>query len=217
MVRKHAPNRTPTPSKRRQCIRLRRQRRWGADQIGHEVGLAASTVQNILHAVGMGRLDSGDRATAEPVVRYQRDRPGELIHVDIEKIAAIPDGGGSRTDGRANTTRQGGGYCYIHSALDDRTRIVYSETPDRRNQGEKGPARRVQRRRRGPPASAPMLGAMLGAILGAMLLIAPNALGASTPCSLDAVFPRRRVPSTPCSLDAVFRRPGSPWQKRLDP
>jgi len=126
---KRSPNRSPA-HKRRQCIRLRKQRRWGADHIGHEVGLAASTVQNILNEAGLGRLDSGDRATKEPVLRYQRDRPGELIHVDIKKIAAIPDGGGWRTHGRGNTSRQGVGYRYLHSAIDDRTRIVYSETHD---------------------------------------------------------------------------------------
>ena len=76
---KRSPKRTPR-HKRRQCIRLRRQRRWGADQIAHQVGLAASTVQNILNQAGLWRLDTGDRATAEPVVRYQRERPGELIH-----------------------------------------------------------------------------------------------------------------------------------------
>lgn len=123
----HSPNRT-SEAKRRECIRLRKQRRWGADHIAHETGLAPSTVQNILRSQGLGRLDSGDRATKEPVQRYQRDRPGELIHVDIKKIAAIPTGGGWRTSGRINTgTRQGVGYRYIHTALDDRTRIAYSE------------------------------------------------------------------------------------------
>ena len=127
---RRSPNRTPR-HKRRQCIRLRKQRRWGADHIGYEVGLAASTVQNILNDAGLGRLDTGDRATKEPVLRYERDRPGELIHVDIKKIAAIPDGGGWHTHGRAHTpARQGVGYRYIHSAIDDRTRIVYSEICD---------------------------------------------------------------------------------------
>jgi hypothetical protein len=78
-------------------IRLRRARRWGADRIAFEVGLATSTVQHILVAEGLGRLDRGDRATDRgPVHRYQRDQrdqPGELIHVDIKKIAAIPTGG----------------------------------------------------------------------------------------------------------------------------
>ena len=77
-------------------IELRRRRRWGADHIAHETGLAASTVQNILNREGLGRLDRGDRAAAPrpPVRRYQRERPGELLHVDVKKLAGIPDGGG---------------------------------------------------------------------------------------------------------------------------
>jgi len=126
-----SPNRTSRHLRRR-VVRLRRRRRWGADHIGHVVGLATSTVQNILNRAGLGRLDRGDRATRhEPVRRYQRERPGELIHVDIKKLAGIPDGGGWRVRGRgypgedAPTRRVG--YRYIHTAIDDRTRIAYSE------------------------------------------------------------------------------------------
>ena len=87
-------------------------------------------MQSILIAEGLGRLDSGDRATAEPIRRYQRDRPGELVHVDVKKLAGIPDGGGWRIHGRGQAPpakRSTIGYRFLHSALDDRTRIVYSE------------------------------------------------------------------------------------------
>lgn len=127
-----SPNRTPEPCRRR-IIELRKQRRWGADHIAFEVGHAASTVQKILVAEGLGRLDSGDRATKEPVIRYQRDRPGELVHVDVKKLAGIPDGGGWRIHGRGRapgTEASSRGYRFLHSALDDRTRIVYSEIHD---------------------------------------------------------------------------------------
>jgi len=128
-----SPNRTPR-SCRRRVIELRKKRRWGADHIAHETGLAASTVQAILRDAGLARLDRGDRATnTEPPRRYQRDRPGELIHVDIKKIAGIPDGGGWRIHGRSNDPTRGHagvGYRYIHTALDDRTRIAYSELLD---------------------------------------------------------------------------------------
>ena len=127
---KSSPKRTPRPV-REQVIRLRKQRRKGAAWIAHQVGLSASTVQNILNQAGLGRLDRGDRASAdEPVRRYQRDRPGELIHVDIKKFAAIPDGGGWRIHGRGHDSHgghSGVGYVYVHSAVDDRTRIAYSE------------------------------------------------------------------------------------------
>ncbi len=129
-----SPNRTPRQVRRRVC-RIRKRRRWGADHIGHEVGLAASTVQNILNQAGLGRLDRGDRATdTKPVLRYQRDVPGELIHVDVKKIAAIPDGGGWRTRGRGykgeGAKARMVGYRFIHTALDDRSRIAYSEILD---------------------------------------------------------------------------------------
>ena len=125
-----SPNRTPRAI-RRQVVRLRRKRRKGAAWIGYQLGLSASTVQVILNQVGLGRLDRGDRATCrEPVRRYQREHPGELIHVDIKKLAAIPDGGGWRMHGRGQDAyrgHSGAGYVYLHSAIDDRTRIVYSE------------------------------------------------------------------------------------------
>jgi transposase InsO family protein len=125
---RRSPNRTPRKL-RRQVVALRKRRRWGADRIGFEVGLAASTVQHILRTAGLGRLDRGDRATADqPVVRYQRERPGELIHVDVKKIAAIPPGGGWRLHGRGCNDHRGVGYRYLHTALDDRTRLAYSET-----------------------------------------------------------------------------------------
>jgi transposase InsO family protein len=125
-----SPNRTPRALRRR-VIQLRKKRRKGAAWIGHQVGLAASTVQAILNRAGLGRLDRGDRATCrEPVRRYQREHPGELIHVDIKKLAAIPDGGGWRMHGKGRDGHgghSGAGYVYLHSAIDDRTRIVYSE------------------------------------------------------------------------------------------
>ncbi len=129
---RRSPNKTSLRG-RRAVIRLRRRNRWGASHIAHETGLASSTVQRILNEAGLGRLDLGDRATAAPVLRYQRDCPGELIHVDIKKIAAIPTGGGWRLHGRGNDGHgghSGVGYRYIHSAIDDRTRLVYSELHD---------------------------------------------------------------------------------------
>ena len=132
--RSSRPHRSPNRTSPQLCgriIGLRRQRRWGADRIGFEVGVAASTVQSILNQAGMGRLDRGDRATASTSVhRYQWDQPGDLIHVDIKKIAAIPPGGGWRIHGRGNDGyhgKGGYGYRYIHTAIDDRTRIAYSE------------------------------------------------------------------------------------------
>jgi len=128
-----SPNQTPR-ALRREVVRLRRKRRWGADHIAHHVGLSSSTVQQILRNAGLGRLDRGDRATAvEPVRRYQRDRPGELVHVDVKKLGAIPPGGGWKVHGRGNApsgVHAKVGYRYLHTAIDDRTRVVYSEILD---------------------------------------------------------------------------------------
>jgi transposase InsO family protein len=128
-----SPNATP-PRMVRRVLHLRRKQRWGADHIAHEVGLAASTVQRICRDGGLGRLDRGDRATAGPVRRYQRDQPGELIHVDVKKLAAIPPGGGWRSRGRGyeneGSVSRLVGYRYLHTALDDRSRLVYSEILD---------------------------------------------------------------------------------------
>jgi transposase InsO family protein len=136
--RSSRPHRSPNRTRRsshREVLRLRRKRRWGADRIAFAVGIAASTVQRILRAEGCARLDRGDRATDRtPVQRYQRERPGELIHVDVKKIASIPAGGGWRVRGKGYEghflRNRGHGYRYIHTALDDRTRIVYSEILD---------------------------------------------------------------------------------------
>jgi transposase InsO family protein len=129
---RRSPNRTAR-SCRRRVIQLRRRRRWGADRIAHEVGIAPSTVQGILHDEGLARLDRGDRAAGSrpKPQRYERDRPGELVHVDVKKIAAIPPGGGWRMHGYAGRRRRiFAGYRHIHTALDDRTRLAYSEVLD---------------------------------------------------------------------------------------
>jgi hypothetical protein len=73
------------------------------------------------------------------VRRYERERPGELVHVDIKKLGNIPDGGGHKTLGRAtgrrNSGQRGHGYSYLHNAVDDHSRLAYSEIlPDERQE-----------------------------------------------------------------------------------
>lgn len=84
----------------------------------------------------MGRLDQGDQATAEKPRRYQRDRPGELTHVEVTKLTGIPDGGGWRIRGRGcEGERAAGyqiGYRYLHNALSERTRLRLLRDPRRR-------------------------------------------------------------------------------------
>jgi transposase len=125
-----SPNRTPRRLRRRVCL-LRRRRRWGPARIGAVTGLSAATVRSILCRAGLNRLDCGDGAnTAEPAHRYQRERAGELVHIDVKKLAAIPDGGGWRAWGIPGRSRLRVGYRYLHSAIDDRTRLAYTETLD---------------------------------------------------------------------------------------
>jgi hypothetical protein len=89
--------------------------------------MARSTVYGVLRRHGMSRLAHTDR-TSGVVVRYQRERPGELVHLDVKKLGRIPDGGGHRAHGRAQATRgRGIGYDYLHSAVDDRSRVAFSQ------------------------------------------------------------------------------------------
>ncbi len=108
------------------------QRRWatleGPHQIAWALGEAPSTVHRVLRRLGAPRLADIDRPT-RTVVRYERDRPGELVHVDIKKQGRIPAGGGWRLHGRAAaySRRRGDGYDFVHAAVDDRSRLAYAE------------------------------------------------------------------------------------------
>ncbi|MFJ7494523.1 IS481 family transposase [Streptomyces sp. NPDC097727] len=123
-----SPRRTPTRTERR-IIKVRVLRRWGPACIAHLLGLVPSTVHRVLTRFGLARLTHLDRATGRVIRRYERDRPGELVHVDIKKLGNIPDGGGHRALGRqaGRKTRSNAGYSYIHTAVDDHSRLAYSE------------------------------------------------------------------------------------------
>ena len=83
-------------------LALRESRRLGPARIGGILGMPASTVQRILTRHAVPRLARLDRPTGAPV-RYERDRPGELVHVDIKKLGKLSDGGGWRAHGRDST------------------------------------------------------------------------------------------------------------------
>ena len=122
------PHRTPAAVEARVC-RLRQTRKLGPARIGPIVGLPASTVHRILARHGLSRLAWMDRPTGTVIRRYERDRPGELIHVDVKKLGRIPEGGGHKVLGRqaGRKTKSGVGYDYVHSAVDDHSRLAYSE------------------------------------------------------------------------------------------
>jgi transposase InsO family protein len=122
----HCPHALPVDQVRR-VLAARRRRRQGPHRLGYHLGMPRSTVYGVLRRHGMSRLAHTDRASGV-VVRYQRERPGELVHLDVKKLGRIPDGGGHRIHGRAVATRGGGiGYDYVHSAVDDRSRVAFSQ------------------------------------------------------------------------------------------
>lgn len=122
------PRRTPTRTERR-IIKVRVIRRWGPARIAGLLRLNRATVHRVLVRYGMPRLAWVDRATGVVVRRYERAAPGELVHVDIKKLGNIPDGGGHKVLGRAagRRTRDNAGYSYLHNAVDDHSRLAYSE------------------------------------------------------------------------------------------
>ncbi|MER6573910.1 leucine zipper domain-containing protein, partial [Streptomyces sp. NPDC001093] len=125
---RRTPHRTAAATEAQVC-RLRQDRKLGPARIGPILGLPASTVHRILARHGLNRLAFLDRPTGQPIRRYERDRPGELIHVDVKKLGRIPDGGGHKVLGRqaGRARRNSVGFDYVHSAVDDHTRLAYSE------------------------------------------------------------------------------------------
>ena len=134
------PHRTAAAIEARVC-RLRQDRKLGPARIGPILGLPASTAHRVLTRHGLNRLAYMDRPTGTVIRRYERDRPGELVHVDIKKPGNIPDGGGHRvlTRQTGETNRQATtparspsgtpkiSYSFIHTAVDDHSRLAYSE------------------------------------------------------------------------------------------
>ena len=131
------PTRTPAEVEQR-IVELRRDERRGPDWIGAELGVPARTVSRVLARHGVPRLASLDPITGEVIraskhtaVRYERERPGELVHMDVKKLGRIPDGGGWRAHGRGlggnADGKKGTGFDYVHSLVDDHSRLAYSE------------------------------------------------------------------------------------------
>ncbi len=137
-------NRT-APQVEAQVLALRRDRHRGAVFLAGELGLVASTVGRILARHGVPALATIDPITGQPLrrrrggPRYERRRPGELLHVDVKKLGRVPDGGGWRLHGRDATVAHRHkpvpiGYDFLHVAVDDRSRLAYIEAlPDERD------------------------------------------------------------------------------------
>jgi len=136
------PRRCPhalPPSAVRRILAARRQLGAGPHHLGPLLGHPRSTVYAVLRRHGLSRLGHLDRPTRVPL-RYERSRPGELLHIDVKKLGRIPDGGGHRMLGRSTATRRAKGerrigYDFLHACVDDHSRVAYVEVhPDERGE-----------------------------------------------------------------------------------
>jgi transposase InsO family protein len=137
--RPHSSPRRTAAAVEDRIVELRRRERRGPAWLGAELGVPARTVSRVLARRGQPRLCELDpmtgeviRASKQTATRYERSRPGELVHMDVKKLGRIPDGGGWRAHGRAagSTSRRRSvvvGYDYVHSLVDDHSRLAYSE------------------------------------------------------------------------------------------
>ena len=142
-----------TPEDRVQAIAALRRLRFTGPEIAELLSMALSTVSGILTRIGMGKLG---RLGLEPARRYERDRPGELVHVDVKKLGRIEGGAGKRArDGlrkhynprltdRDGKRRKTVGWEFVHIAIDDCTRLAYAEVlaDETRHHGDRLPAPR---------------------------------------------------------------------------
>ena len=142
--RSSAPRRVAnrTAPERIATIVALRQLRMTAAEIAETLSMPLSTVSVVLQRNGVGRLG---RLGLEPAVRYERSRPGELVHIDVKKLGRIEGGAGKRVGGRtpgryrprsldaAGKARGTTGWEYVHVAVDDYSRLAYAEVlPDER-------------------------------------------------------------------------------------
>ena len=132
--RTSAPGRCPhaTPIEQvAEIERLRRQRMTG-QRIADRLGMPRSTVGAILRRLGLGRLDALE--PKPPPIRYERERPGEMIHIDTKKLGRI-DGVGHRITGDRRSGKRGSGWEHLHVAVDDASRLAYTELlPDEKKE-----------------------------------------------------------------------------------
>ena len=124
-----------TDPRRVEAIAALRRVRFTGAEIAEVLGMALSTVSGILTRIGMGKLG---RLGLQPARRYERERPGELVHIDVKKLGRIHQGAGKRVTAikrnphRTHRDRDGHnrkviGWEYVHIAIDDATRLAYAE------------------------------------------------------------------------------------------
>jgi len=128
--------RRPTPPETVACVEALRRQRWTGAQVARETGVSKATVSRILRRLGLNRLRSLE--PAEPVRRYERERPGELIHIDIKKLGRFDRGGHRITGDRTSQSNSRGiGWEFVHVCIDDASRIAFAQVmPDEKKESE---------------------------------------------------------------------------------
>jgi len=137
--RPHSSPRRTAAATEAAIVAARRARRVGPAQLSDELGVPARTISRVLARLGEPRLSECDPLTGEVIRasrasarRYERARPGELVHVDVKKLGRIPAGGGWRATGRQTPRTRAHklartGYDFVHAMVDDMSRLAYAE------------------------------------------------------------------------------------------
>lgn len=146
--RSSRPHRSPNCTGQvvvRKIVHLRWKHRLSPLAIASRLSMPASTVHAVLVRCRLNRLSHIDIRTGDPIRRYEHDHPGALIHVDVKKLGNIPDGGGWRFVGRAQGSKNRRttegltrsrsydpnlGHAFIHTVIDDHSRVAYAEIHD---------------------------------------------------------------------------------------
>lgn len=118
-----SPSQTP-PAMCAAVEALRRQRQTGK-QIAAEVSVSPATVSRILRRLGLSRIR--DLEPVEPVRRYEREHPGELVHIDIKKLGRFVRPGHRITGDRQKGASRGAGHEFVHVAIDDTSRLAFTQ------------------------------------------------------------------------------------------
>jgi transposase InsO family protein len=206
--RSSRPHRSPSatsPRRVERVLKVRRKERCGPAALARLTGVPERTATRILRRHGVPRLPECDPMTGELIRasratarRYERERPGELVHVDVKKLGRIPRGGGWRGRGELVTNHVtvhgGGGYDYVHSMVDDHSRLAYTEVLG----DEQGPT-------------------CAGFILRAAAAFAAQGIGRVERVMTDNAFNYRLSTDFQRALlelgaDHVLIRPHCPWQ-----
>ena len=124
----------PTPAVMVEKVEALRRQRWTGKQIAAEVGVSPATVSRILRRLGLNRIAALE--PAEPVRRYEREHPGDLIHIDIKKLGRFERVGHRITGKRTgNATSRASGWEFVHVCIDDASRLAFSQIlPDEKKE-----------------------------------------------------------------------------------